>query len=70
MYSKGDEGTRQLTPKDLLKICEDMKTWAKKGKVPKKGRDGFAKEFNITATPDKKNKNKAKKSGKKKNKKL
>ena len=71
VYSKGDEGIRQLTPKDLLKICEDMKTWAKKGKVPKKERDGFAKEFNITTTPDKKNKKKkVKKPGKKKSKKL
>ena len=71
VYSKGDEGIRQLTPKDLLKICEDMKAWAKKGKVPKKERDGFAKEFNITATPDKKNKKKkVKKPGKKKSKKL
>lgn len=71
VYSKGDEGIRQLTPKDVLKICEDMKTWAKKGKVPKKERDGFAKEFNIAATPNKKNKKKkVKMPGKKKNKKL
>ena len=71
VYSKGDEGIRQLTPKDLLKICEDMKALAKKGKVPKKERDGFAKEFNIAATLNKKNKKKkVKKPGKKKNKKL
>ena len=71
VYSKGYEGIRQLTPKDLLKICEDMKVWAKKGKVPKKERDGFAKEFNIAATLNKKNKKKkVKKPGKKKNKKL